>query len=136
MQSLKPHLYTDTSAHEGARPQLKGGRCQCGYVFFPYQVYGCEKCGATGDALAPVLLDGAGQLVASARVLIHHSPARKPPFVVASVKLDAGPVVRALLAHDTTETLPVGKRMNACLVETAQGEAGTPLGELRFAPAL
>lgn len=135
MQSRKPHLYSSPSVDGSSIPQLKGGRCVCGYVFFPWQAYGCEKCGATGEALQQVMLEGKGELVASARVLMHAKEDRKPPFVVASVRLDAGPVVRALLAEDTKEARPVGQRMQACLVQVAQSDTGEPLGELRFSPA-
>lgn len=134
MQALKPTLFTAQSPVGSAAPQLRGGRCSCGYVFFPMQTYGCEKCGSVGEALTPTLLDGKGTLVASARVLIHVRQDRQAPFVIVSVKLDAGPVVRTLLAEDTTERLPVGLPMQARLVEVGKSESGEPLMDLRFAP--
>lgn len=134
MQALKPTLYTVPSEDGSSVPQLRGGRCACGYVFFPMQTYGCEKCGRTGAALTPTLLEGKGTLVASARVLMHARKDREPPFVVVSVKLDAGPVVRTLLAEDTAEHLPVGLPVEACLVEVGKSDSGETLVDLRFAP--
>lgn len=132
MQALKPDLYTVTAG--AVIPQLRGGRCTCGHVFFPMQTYGCERCGRTGEALAPALLDGTGALVASARVLLHAGKSRAAPFVVVSVKLDAGPVVRTLLADDREAPLPIGTRLVARLVEVGRGEAGEAVVDLRFAP--
>ena len=57
------------AAAPGGLPALPGGRCRCGQGFFPFQPDGCERCGATGDALQPALLTASGRLVASARVL-------------------------------------------------------------------
>ncbi len=134
MQALKPDLYTVPTDSSGGIAQLRGGRCTCGHVFFPMQTYGCEVCGRTGEALQPALLQGRGKLVASARVLLHAAKDRKAPFVVASIRLDDGPVVRTLLAEDSTERLPVGTGLRACLVEVGRSDAGEALVDLRFTP--
>jgi hypothetical protein len=133
MQVLKPDLYAQPDGD--AVPLLRGGRCRCGHVFFPMHAYGCEKCGATGDALQPAALPARGTLVASARVLMHARKDREPPFVVLSVRLDDGPVVRTLLDRDTQQTLPIGARMAGRLAEVGRSEAGAPLVDLRFATA-
>jgi uncharacterized OB-fold protein len=132
MESRKPALYTAPLESGSSVPQLKGGRCACGYVFFPMQTFGCERCGATGSSLQAQLLEGRGRLVSSARVLMHAADNRKPPFAVATVKLDSGPVLRTLFADHTEESLPVGTRVQACLVEVARSDSGDPIGELRF----
>lgn len=132
MQLLKPGLYAASTA-AGEPPVLRGGRCACGYVFFPMQTYGCEKCGST--ELVPVDLAGRGRLVASARVLLHARPDRQPPFVVISVRLDDGPVVRTLLAQDTEKVLAADTPMTASLVQVATTESGEPVADLRFSPA-
>jgi len=133
-QALKPALYTQP-ADACAPPMLRGGRCNhCGYVFFPMQTYGCERCGAMGDALQPASLAARGVLVASARVLYHVRRNRVPPYVVVSVKLDTGPVVRSLLAEDTTATLPVGITMVGHMVQVDQ-MAGAAVYDLRFSCA-
>ncbi len=133
MQALKPHLFTVPESAGGV-PKLRGGRCSCGYVFFPMQTYGCEVCGRDGDALQPALLEGKGSLVASARVLLHAAKDRTAPFVVASIKLDAGPVVRTLLAEDRTDRLPIGQPLQACLVEVGKSDEGDAIVDLRFSP--
>lgn len=135
MQALKPQLYTVPTEGSDGVAQLRGGRCACGHVFFPMQTYGCEVCGRTGDALQPALLDGRGTLVASARVLLHAAKDRQAPFVVASIKLNDGPVVRTLLAEDTTRRIPVGTPLQARLVEVGRAEAGDALVDLRFSQA-
>ena len=132
-QALKPSLYTATAAAPGGLPALQGGRCRCGHVFFPFQTDGCERCGATGDALQPALLTASGRLVASARVLMHARKDRQPPFVVVAVQLDDGPVVRTLLDADTAATPPIGMPMRGRLVEVGRTEAGGPIVDLRFA---
>ncbi len=126
---LKPELYT-LPAH--GQPALRGGRCTCGHVFFPMQTYGCEACGATGEALAPALLSGRGRLVASARVMLHARKDREPPFTVVTVKLDDGPVLRTLLDCNPDAPLPVGQPLCATLTEVT-GPAGQAL-DLRFKP--
>lgn len=133
MRALKPDLYSVPQGPSSI-PQLHGGRCRCGYVFFPMQTYGCEKCGAAGEALTPSALDARGALVASARVLLHAAKDRTPPFVVVSVKLDAGPVVRSLLAQDRAERLPIGTRMQGLVAEVGRADDGEALVDLRFAP--
>lgn len=133
-QALKPLLYTVPSqAHQP--PELLGGRCRCGYVFFPMQTYGCEKCGATGDALQPATLPAAGTLVASSRVLMHARKDGEPPYVIVSVRLDDGPVVRTLLDEDTTDLLPVGAPLQGRLMEVGRTESGAPIVDLRFSRA-
>lgn len=131
-QALKPTLFTLPQPGGDALPQLLGGRCRCGHVFFPMQTYGCEKCGARGDALTPAALPARGSLVASARVLLHAAKDRQPPFVVVSVRLDDGPVLRTLLDQDSQATLPIGAPLRGCLVEVGRSEAGDPLLDLRF----
>ncbi|MEC9433805.1 MAG: OB-fold domain-containing protein [Pseudomonadota bacterium] len=136
---LKPDLYGPAAADAGGNPAgppvLHGGECRCGAVFFPLQPYGCEVCGRHGDDLRPRALAGRGALIAAAVVHIHQNrpgpgaPARQAPFVVGSIALDDGPVVRTLL--DAAEAPEPGARMEARLVETG-GE--TPTLDLRFAP--
>lgn len=127
---LKPELYLPESG--AATPDqtcaLLGARCQCGYVFFPRQDYGCENCGAAGDALQPEKLAGTGRLMASAKVHMHQGEGRHAPFIVASVRLDSGPVVRTLLDWPVDEEAPTpGLQVTAVLKEV-----GDKLLDLRF----
>jgi uncharacterized OB-fold protein len=95
-------------------PVILAGRCtHCGRVGFPRQAYGCEACGAHGAALADVDL-----------------PA-DTPFVMAEVRLDGGPLLRATLAPRRAVGLEVGARLRGMLV--AGDRPGAAL-ELRFAP--
>lgn len=134
---LKAALYApvDGVPRAGAPCVLSGGRCRCGYVFFPMQTYGCESCGATGEALTPAALSGQGTLLASATVHRHHGE-RAAPFVVGTVQLQDGPVVRTLLAHEPdAPALEPGQAVLAVLHPTeAQAEDGLVL-DLRFEPA-
>jgi len=123
---LKPELYA--LADDGS-VFLKGSRCLCGRTFFPVQHYGCEGCGRT-DA-APATLRGRGKLAASAVVHIHSRPGRKAPFAVCTVKLEDGPVVRALLAGSPDGLCP-GTTMTAILTSVSL-EDGDERLDVRFA---
>jgi uncharacterized OB-fold protein len=126
---LKPGLYrAEGSAAEPGHPALLGGACACGYVFFPIQHYGCERCGSLD--LSPRVLSGTGRLLASARVHIHAGKRHQAPFTVASVALDDGPVVRTLIAHDEPG-LRVGQRMVTMLEPVTDADGATQL-DLRF----
>jgi uncharacterized OB-fold protein len=118
---LKPALYAVSSDSE---PVLLGGTCTCGHTFFPMQTYGCERCGRFGDALTPKPLSGRGRLIAAATVHTHTDPKRSAPFVVGTIALDDGPVVRTLL-DGPLERVPQGRRVRAVLsrIVTERGEA-------------
>jgi hypothetical protein len=127
---LKPGLYQARgSAAEPDRPALLGGACDaCGYVFFPMQTYGCERCG--GRDLRPRTLSGAGRLLASARVHLHAGKGREAPFTVASVKLDDGPIVRTLVGSGEAGLRP-GGRMVTALAPVTDADGGAR-ADLRF----
>ncbi|HEX4183678.1 MAG TPA: zinc ribbon domain-containing protein [Caulobacteraceae bacterium] len=127
---LKPALYREQGADRApGHPALLGGQCEaCGYVFFPLQSYGCERCGSTD--LAPKALSGVGRLLASARVHLHAGKGREAPFTVVSIALDDGPIVRTLLVEDAGELRP-GARMVTTLVPVADAE-GASRRDLRF----
>src|SRR5579863_5694815 len=118
---LKPALYrADGTAEAPEHPALLGAVCEiCGYVFFPLQRYGCEKCG--GADIASRALSGAGRLLASARVHLHAGKGREAPFTVGSVALDDGPIVRTLIVDDS-EALAPGRRMATTLAPATDAE--------------
>ncbi|WP_083632878.1 hypothetical protein [Bradyrhizobium sp. NAS96.2] len=131
---MKSQLYSeDPGAGRPADPILQGGRCRCGYVFFPMQVYGCERCGSRGNALTPQPLSTRGTLLASALVHLHADKSRPAPFTIVKVALDDGPVVRTLLADDSCDIVP-GQRMTAKLV-SLQRDDGETVFDLRFVAA-
>jgi uncharacterized OB-fold protein len=113
-------------------PALLGGVCEaCGYVFFPMQSYGCERCGS--QALVGMELAGRGTLVASAEVHMHMDRARPAPFVVGSVMLEGDAVVRAVLDVAPGIQLTPGTAMVTRLVPETRPDRGSQ--DLRFAPA-
>ncbi|MBB4365252.1 hypothetical protein GGD65_006318 [Bradyrhizobium sp. CIR18] len=142
MEIFKPDLYGPrgtTSAPD--YPSLKGGKCaHCGYVFFPFQAYGCEVCGASSHALRPLALSGCGTLIASAKVHIHNPPANasnmglpQAPFMIGSIKLDDGPTIRAFLVDVDEGPLIGGQRMVSKLVPLGGGPK--TVFDLRFTSA-
>jgi uncharacterized OB-fold protein len=132
---LKPTLYGIFEDEPARGAYLKGGRCQCGYVFFPWQTLGCERCGDT-TSLQPTQLAGAGVVLASVIVHLHATNDRPTPFVVAAVRLHDGPLVRTLLAERSggvPRILPPGHPVVAELVEVSQpGNPSSSVLDLRF----
>ena len=128
---LKPALYC--TSDDDTPPALLGGRCTCGYIFFPMQTYGCEKCGRYGEALASQALSSEGRLLASATVHIHMGKDRVAPFVVGSIILDDGLIVRTLVIEDG-EPLSLGDRMTGILVPVRLDETGEEFVDFRFKP--
>jgi uncharacterized OB-fold protein len=119
---LKPALY---ARGDDGKPVLLGGRCECGHVFFPMQTFGCERCGKFGPALQPFSLRGSGQLRSAATVHVHADPSRSAPFVIGTIALDDGPVIRTLLISAVPDHEAPGTRVEAVLspVEIANGHA-------------
>ncbi|RWA52939.1 hypothetical protein AU476_15575 [Cupriavidus sp. UYMSc13B] len=123
---LKPALYRAQGTPAlPEQPALLGGTCRCGHLFYPWQSYGCERCGATGDALTPAALSGRGRVESSAVVHLHASPERQAPFTVTAVRLEDGPLVRTLaLGSDAgrgTALVP-GDAVVAVLAEVSDGQ--------------
>jgi uncharacterized OB-fold protein len=126
---LKPALYRRAGTDvRPDRPALLGGACACGYVFFPFQQYGCEKCGSLD--LEPRALSGAGRLLAFARVHLHAGKGREAPFTIGSIRLDDGPIVRTLIEGDEAG-LQTGAAMVTTLAPVTDAEGAARL-DLRF----
>jgi uncharacterized protein len=123
---LKPSLYTQSDAG----PQLLGGVCRCGHVFYPMQTFGCEKCGAFGDALTPKALRARGTLITASVVQLHHDTRRPTPFAIGAILLDDGPVVRTLLS-DVSLAVQLQARVRGEFVHVTQAD-GAPMLDLRF----
>jgi uncharacterized OB-fold protein len=129
---LKPALYrAEGSATAPDHPALLGGQCRCGYIFFPMQRYGCERCGSI--EVAPRALSGSGTLLASARVHLHAGKNRQAPFTVGSIALVDGPIVRTILIDDDVAFRP-GNRVVTQLVDVRDAE-GNARRDLRFKKA-
>ena len=124
---LKNDLYGEDEVT--GRVFLVGGKCACGHLCFPYQNFGCERCGALH--VERVRLPAEGVLRASARVHRHRGE-REAPFVVGSIVLDAGPLVRTLLACSSEDLPPrPGVRVAGCFRE-AKDAANETVRDLRF----
>lgn len=123
-----PDTFLYKSDSEGA-PRLRIGRCsRCGHTFFPMQRFGCERCGARGDALAEDLVTATGTVLTAVTVWRHRAPGIETPFQVASVRLDAGPVLGALLAAGDKPSPLAGARVRGTLTEHLE----SPVPPLRF----
>ncbi|MEM5516453.1 OB-fold domain-containing protein [Henriciella sp. AS95] len=121
-------LYDD----EEMPPRLKGQRCgSCDRVAFPPNPYGCETCGAFGAQVEEQLLAGKGRLLAF--VTTHHANQRdiSVPYTIASIALEDGPVVRALMNTPTDSALKVNDAVESVLVGR-QAPTGDAVDELRF----
>jgi uncharacterized protein len=123
---LKPMLY----AGSASGPVLLGAQCRCGYVFFPLQTFGCEKCGAQGDAIASKTLQAVGTLVTAAHVHMHADKRRTAPFAIGTIKLDDGPVIRTMLSN-TQMAGELGIRVQGEWVQVTSDE-GRAAMDLRF----
>lgn len=97
---------------------LRGGSCQCGYVFFPFQGYGCELCGASSEDLEELELTPEGELVSSTTVFVYRGSQRIAPFMVGAIRLTAGPVIRCLIDYPLdAKPLLAGQHMVAVQVK-------------------
>ncbi len=105
--AAKPDLYSP----DGEEPALRGTRCgACGRVCFPPLTIGCDACGGPENQLELVALATAGEVHSIATVHRHRGePAA--PFVVADIRLDDGPLIRAMVASDTGDELRIGDRV-------------------------
>lgn len=111
---------------------LEGRRCgSCGYLFFPPQDYGCERCGATDRHLTGIELASRGSLRSSVTVHRQQDQRVKVPFAVGVILLDDGPAVTGILDSDTDDDLRIGDRMSVVLAPRDNGRASS--FELRFA---
>jgi uncharacterized OB-fold protein len=107
----------------------------CHHISFPAQSYGCEKCGAFGDALRSRKIEAQGQLLAFARVNLHRGKGIKAPFLVGSIQLDDGPSVRCTLIEQEDSELSHGAPMIGKIVQGLSLDDGTSIKELRFGRA-
>lgn len=129
---LNPSAYTmQTKGFNKNGVTLRGGQCSCGNIFFPIQEFGCEKCGAYATQIQEKSIVTSGQLIASAQVHLHFGGGPKAPFVIGSIKLDEGPIVRALLSTEKSK-LNIGDAMIGELTYVNSNEDGDDIFDLRF----
>lgn len=82
-----------------------------GCWLFPPEPIGCERCGTPAESLARVTIDSAGSVIGHAAVHEHAEPEPPTPFVVAEVRLDAGPVLRSLVRAARPDEIALGDRL-------------------------
>lgn len=104
----------------------------CNHISFPAQSYGCEKCGAYGEALQSRKIAARGRLLAFASVKLHRGKGIKAPFLVGSIRLDDGPNIRCTLSEQDENELSHGSLMIGKIVQGMPGDDGTLAEELRF----
>jgi uncharacterized protein len=120
----KPALYREG---QDGLAILRGMRCGCGRIAFPYQPFGCEQCGRT-CSIEPADLAADGRIAAVAEVHVQPGDSPPAPFLVGAVKLDSGPMVRAYL--EGARVRP-GDRVRGALLPAMSGSEGVL--DLRFA---
>lgn len=127
--SAEPALY---EVDDEGVPTLYAMTDSTGYVTYPFQHLGSQKTGEFGDQVSRTKLRGTGTVTALATVNFHQNPEIEVPYVVASIVLDEGPMVRAVVAPGTEPS--IGTRVRATTTRVARKE--TELAELRFAPVV
>jgi len=126
--------HPDLYRRHGDSVELLGMKCAgCGYVAFPRQSYGCEKCGATAASLNNVELSSSGTLSSYATVHMHQAKNIAAPFVIGEIALDAGPTVRATMVESDDSAMRIGARVDGRLHPApVPAEGGATKLELRF----
>jgi uncharacterized OB-fold protein len=129
--------HPDLYRRDGDSVALLGMSCaDCGYVAFPRQRFGCDRCGAVGETLRDVELSSSGTLTSFATVHMHQAKTIAAPFVVGEVALEAGPTVRATMVERSDAALRIGARVSGRLVPApAPPDTRVNELELRFALA-
>ncbi len=131
----KPSLFSlEGTPHLPDYPALKGCRCKCGYVFFPRQRYGCERCGRFGHDIEDIEISGKGKLRAFATVHRSDSENYQAPYIAATIVLDAGCAIRALLDVADESSLFIGQTVYSTLTVVDCDERGRKIADLRFTP--
>jgi|GEM_PF-2254210 len=124
--SAEPDLY---SVDDAGVPTLFGARDSAGNVSFPDQSYGSVFNGDHGALLTRTELSGLGTVTATATVLAAATDGTPSPITVASIVLEEGPLIRAVLDEKTAVT--AGDKVEATTVAVTRGDS--TLRELRFA---
>lgn len=131
--ALRPTVFSLKGTEElPERPSLKGCQCKCGYVFFPRQYFGCESCGRLADEIEDIEMSGRGKIREFATVHRSHRKDLKAPFIVATIVLDAGVAIRALLDVNDEKLLSIGQTVYSTLSTVEKDEDGREIVDLRF----
>jgi uncharacterized OB-fold protein len=114
-------------------PELLGGRCTCGHLFFPPHRYGCEVCGGGEESITIVKLPSRGEIKSFAVTRLQNRYDGKGPLIVGEVLLDDGPCVVSVIDCLDENDLTVGLRVSGKLVPAGE-EGGRAIVDFVFAP--
>lgn len=129
MISAEPDLY---DVDDDGVPTLFGLCDSTGFVSFPFQEYGSEYNGDHGDRVARIELCGTGVVSAITPIHSHLDPKVVTPYLLASIVLEEGPMVRSVLVD--APQAQIGTRVRAITVPVARGDG--QVAELRFTPLI
>ncbi|MEV0063564.1 OB-fold domain-containing protein [Nocardia sp. NPDC050718] len=127
--SAEPALY---DVDDDGVPRLFGLRDSSGFVSYPFQPYGSENNGDHGELVRRVALAGTGTITAVTTVQLAPHPSVDAPYTLASIVLDEGPMVRAVLID--ADDAGIGTRVRAVTVPIERG--GEQVAEVRFLPII
>ncbi len=114
-------------------PSLKGCLCKgCGFIIFPPQAYGCERCGKGSEHLEPMELKGNGRLKSFAAIHNQYLQPGKTPAVLGEVILDDGPVIQTMIVCKNESELTVGSRVRTILLENKPNKDGNIIMDCHF----
>lgn len=100
---------------------------------FPPDPYGCERCGSLAEVLHRRELPAVGTIRAVAVVHRHHRPEPATPFTVASIVLESGVALKAVVEERPDSAEPaVGAAVRGIPVVVDVADDGTDLVDLRF----
>jgi len=116
------------------RPSLLGGRCSCGYLFFPPHRFGCEVCGAGPEAINIIEMAATGLLKTFAA---SHQQIRSDghsPLIFGLVFLDNGLTILGAIDTDDEKKLHIGQRVHGVLAPCGLDDQGQTIVDCLFVP--
>jgi uncharacterized OB-fold protein len=99
-------------------------------VYFPPLAIGCEVCGATGEQMLSMPVAARGTIHSFAEVHLHggQPPA---PFIIGEIRLDDGPLVRAVLGGGA-DRIHIGDAVSAAWAVARKQDDGDEVVEPVF----
>jgi len=116
------------------KPSLLGGRCSCGYLFFPPHRFGCEACGAAPEAINIIEIETRGVLKSFAASHRQTRTDVPSPLIFGLVLLDIGLAVMTTIHVEDENKLAIGQRVHGLLVPCGQDDQGRTIVDCLFVP--
>ena len=116
------------------RPSLLGGRCSCGYLFFPPHRFGCEACGAGSEAIVTLEIESRGVLKSFAASHRQTGSEVPSPLIFGLVLLDIGLAIMTTIHAEDENKLAIGQRVHGLLVPCGQDDRGRTIVDCLFVP--